>query len=66
MANITIELTESEVETLSRCANRRDIASVDAYVEILLTQFVAYAESRRSDRKVDREVESKLEDLGYL
>lgn len=66
MSEITVELTEAEVSTLSHCANRRGIDSVNAYVEILLIQFIAYADSYGSNREVDEDVEAKLEDLGYL
>lgn len=66
MPDISVDLTESEIETLSRCADRRDTDSVDAYVKTLLTQFVAYAESHGSEREVDADIESKLEELGYL
>lgn len=66
MPDISVNLTESEMETPSRCAKRRNIDSVSAYTETLLTQFVAFEESRGSDREVDEEIESKLEDLGYL
>ena len=66
MPDISVDLTGSEMETLSRCADRRDIDSVDVYVDTLLTQFVTYAQSHESEREVDEEIESKLEDLGYL
>lgn len=66
MHEISVELTESEIETLSRCADRRDIDSVETYAETLLKQFVAYALSHEGDQEVDKEIKSKLETLGYL
>ena len=66
MHQINIELTETEIETLSHCADRRGIDAVDAYVETLLKQFVAYASRQGGNQEVDEEIKSKLESLGYL
>lgn len=66
MPDIIVDLSDSEVKVLSRCADRRDIDSIDIYIETLLTQFVIYMQNHGRDQEVDEDVESKLKDLGYL
>lgn len=64
MERFEVELTDEQVELLEKRGQRRGVESADEYLQTLVEQFVAQMNDEQ--QSVNREVERKLESLGYL
>jgi|GEM_PF-6294769 len=64
MHTVAVELTDEQRARLETRAHRRGIDDVEVYVQTLVAQFVAQIDDE--DGRLDDEVASTLESLGYL
>jgi len=64
MKTFEIELTDEQIEPLEKRGRKRGVESADEYLQTLVEQLIAQMDD--DQQSVDREVEAKLESLGYL